>query len=201
MTDEVFGQIITGDDVRNAVITTLRRWVPTYLAAMARRTGRSGKDLPEFKSFATIFDINKYAEDIIPACVIVAPGIIETPIREKGGYKARWGVGIGAVVAGQDRDNTYQLATLYTAVVRTICVQKQSLGGFADGIVWVSERYDNLNTDDLRTIAAGTIQLGVDVVGAVDPTAGPKVPAVDLDVPIGDWPTVEQVLIDVEQGV
>jgi hypothetical protein len=194
--DEVFGQIITGDDVRNAMKETLQLWIGTYLAVIARKTGRAGGDLQGFKSYPTLFDINKYAEDIMPACVLVAPGILSTPILEKGGYRATWGVGLGCVVAGKDRDNTYQLATLYTAAARSLVLQHPSLGGFADGVNWISERYDNLDSSDVRTIAAGVIQFGVDVVDVVDPRAGTMTPAPDLPTPVDAWPAAEQVIID-----
>jgi hypothetical protein len=166
MSDDVLGPVITGDDVRNAVIATVKRWAPSYLAVMARRT-------------------------------VVAPGLLTQPTREKHGYRARWGVGIGCVVAGKDRDNTYSLATLYTAAVRSLVVQNSSLGGFADGTEWISERYDNLDTSDLRTIAAGIIQLGIDVVAVVNPRAGLGEPLVDITVQPPDQPVVDQVFIDV----
>jgi hypothetical protein len=170
-------------------------WAPSYLAVMARRTGHSKLDT--FKSYETVFDLTKYNEDIIPACVVVAPGLLTQPTREKHGYRARWGVGIGCVVAGKDRDNTYSLATLYTAAVRSLVVQNSSLGGFADGTEWISERYDNLDTSDLRTIAAGIIQLGIDVVAVVNPRAGLGEPLVDITVQPPDQPVVDQVFIDV----
>lgn len=204
MGDEIFGQIITGDDVRNAVKATVQKWIPTYLAVIARKTGRTGGDLKAYRSYPTLFDIHKYAEDIMPACVLVAPGLLTTPKREKGGYRATWGVGLGCVVSGKDRDNTYQLATLYTAATRSLIMQHSSLGDFADGVNWISERYDNLDSSDARTIAAGVIQLGVDVTSVLDPTAGPTHPivdAVDLPTPVDAWPTAQQVFIDVTQGV
>lgn len=194
----VFGPIVTGADVRVAVRETVRLWSRDYLSEIARHSGRATGDLPSFRTYASALDMEKFAEDQLPACIIVAPGLLDAPERKSKQYRAQWGVGVGVVVSGQDRDNTFELCELYTAAVRALIVQHPSLGDFAEGVSWVGERYDELGTDDLRTIAAGTVQLSVDVANVVDPTTGLTAPQDPTGDP-GDWGVVQEVVIDTQQ--
>jgi hypothetical protein len=191
----IFGSIITGSDVEAAVRTTVQRWQGDYLAEIAEQHGRARGDLPRFRSFLTTLDLDKFSEDQTPACLVVAPGTVELPEKWSEKYLARWAVGVGCVVSGQDEANTYELISLYAAAVRAMIVQHKSLGGFAENTVWASERYDELATSDLRTIAAGTVQFYVDVKDVVDTTLGPTTPSVDSTVPPGNWPTAQTVTV------
>jgi hypothetical protein len=197
----IYGPIVTGKAVVDAVVATVQMWGPDYIAEVSERSGRRRDEMPMFRSFATVYDLNKFDEDQLPSLVCVAPGTIESPIKHAKQLTARWGVGLAAVVSGQDADNTYELATLYIAAVRVLLLQKPSLGQFADGINWISERYENLPTTMPRTLAAGILQIGVDVNGVADPTQGPGRPSVDITAEPGDWPTIETVINDIEQGV
>lgn len=197
----IFGPIITGNDVVKAVNATINKWAPDYIAEISERSGRTREEMPMFRSFVPAYDLNKFDEDQVPAFVCIAPGIIDTPVKRAQQVTARWGVGCAAVVSGQDEQNTYELATLYIAAMRVLLLQKSSLGGFAQGINWISERYENLPTTMPRTLAAGILQIGVDVNGVADPTQGPGKPSLDITTPPGDWPIIETVINEIDQGV
>src|SRR5690606_6246252 len=97
-----------------------------------------------------------------------APGLTEAPRKERQEYITKWAIGVGAVVSGQDRDNTFDLAEIYAAAIRSLVMQQPSLSGFAAGIDWLGERFDELlGPEDLSTIAAGTLQLEVEVRGTL----------------------------------
>lgn len=196
----VYGEIITGTSVRRAAEATIRRWFPGYLAEVARQTGWDGPALPSFRSYVTSTDVDRMVEDQLPSCIIVAPGLADAPIRHGDGkYSAMWIVNMGVAVSGQDRENTMELAEMYAAALRTIMLQRRSLGGFAQGVEWVGEGFDELDRDDVRTLCVGYVQFLVDVAGIVDIYQGPTDPPVDPTDDPGEWPTVGSVSVTVEQ--
>lgn len=174
----VFGPIVTGKQVRTAMRNHLRTWMPTYLPEIGREDGRSGDALPQFRSWVSALDLpeGKFTEDQMPSCVIVAPGMTEEPVKQGQIFICRWAVSVGVCVSGQDRENTFDLSELYAAAVRAAVLQHSSLGGFASGIDWLGERYDDIPNSMLRTLAAGTVQFSVEVQGALMPGEGPDSP-------------------------
>lgn len=177
----IFGPIVTGMHVRRAMRQHLQRWFPTYIAEIARLHGKDPATMPLFKSWVSALDMpgGKYEEHQMPSCIIVAPGLLGEPVKRGGLSIATWGVSVGCVVSGQDRENTFDLSELYAAAVRGCVVQHSSLGGFATATDWIGERYDDIPNDMLRTLAAGTVQFAVEVQGAIMPGEGPDEPLVD----------------------
>lgn len=175
--DNVFGPIITGKHVRTAMRTHLRTWLPSYLAEVAREDDRP-TPLPMPQSWVSALDLveGKFTEDAIPSCVIVAPGLLEDPIKKGGMFIVRWAVSVGYVVSGQDRENTFDLSELCAAAVRGAVMHRPSLSGFASGIDWIGERYDDIPNEMARTLAAGTVQFGIEVQSALATVGGPDVP-------------------------
>lgn len=198
----VYGVIVTGHHVEKIMREHIQRWSLDYLAEVAEQSGtRSRGDLPGFRSYLPAIDLDKFDEDQVPSCVIVAPGIAERPIKDgNGNWRVRWAVGVGCVVSGQDRDNTFELTQLYAAAVRACVLQHQSLGSeLIAGVDWMGEVYDELDDDDARTLAAGQVQFGVDVYTAVDSRGGTAEPVTDPTAPAADWGTVETVDVVVQQ--
>lgn len=197
----VFRPIVTGGMVERAVRDTVKRWSRDYLAEVGFQNGRGRGALPNFRSYVPALDLEKFTEDQVPSCVIVAPGTLSEPVKHRSAYYATWQVGVGCVVSGQDRDNTFELLPLYAAAVRAILIQNPALGvDFVDGVSWLGERYDELSTNDLRTLAAGSVTFGITVPSAVDSRGGPaapsvvppSVPGVETPPPAdpGEWGTV-----------
>lgn len=193
----IYGEIITGKEVRQALEDTIKMWIPEYLAEVGAKYGFDRGDLPVFATYEPMIQWDKFDEDQIPLCLIIAPGTLDQPQVRDGKLRVRWGAGIGCVVSGQDRDNTWLLAEIYTAAVRTLLLQHPSLGGFSEGIVYISERFDTLPADTARTLGAGSLQVGVDVAAMVDMRAGPSSPAPDPTVPPGDWPIAATIPVEV----
>jgi len=177
----LFGPIVTGKQVRRAMHEHIRAWFPSYLAEVARGDGRDPSAVPVFRSYASMLDMpdGRFLEEQMPGCVIVAPGLLETPIKKSGLYIVRWAVNVGAIVSGQNKENTFDLSELYAAALRSAVVQNPGLGGFATATDWLGERYDEIPNAMERTLAAGTVQFSVEVQGAVDSREGPDAPLAD----------------------
>jgi hypothetical protein len=176
----VYGLIITADDVASAVVDHLRTWTSAYIGEISAQSGRPrcGEGaLPPFRSIDVASSFSKFPEDQVPACVVVCPGLSDTPIRGgDGAYLAEWSVGLGVVVSARDRDSTDELVRRYSAAVRAAMLQHPSLNGFAQGCRWIDEDYDELGYDDSRSIAAGIVSLGVEVPEVLNVYGGPKEP-------------------------
>jgi hypothetical protein len=194
-----YGRIITGADVETAAETTIKLWQADYLSEVASQSGLARGVLPQFRSYPRLLDISKWGEDQTPSCVISAPGTLQTPENRQRQVKARWALGIGCIVSAKDMPSTLRMAQLYTAAVRALILQHPSMGGLSDGVVFISERYDELDANDSRSIASGVVQFGVDVLGITDTSQGPSAPSSDATLPPGDWHTVTSVGVDVEK--
>lgn len=177
----VFGPIVTGRQVRLAMHAHLKLWIPTYLAEVARLEALDPATLPVFRSWVSALDLpdGRYEEHQMPSCVVVAPGLTTEPQRQGGAFITTWAVSVGCVVSGQDRENTFELAEVYAAAVRSAVIQNSSLGGFATATDWLGERYDDIPNDMLRTLAAGSVQFAVEVQSAILPSGGPDEPLVN----------------------
>lgn len=196
----IYQPIITGHDLEAAARDHLMLWSPDYLAEVGFQSGRARGDLAAFRSFLPALDLDKFAEDQVPSCVIVAPGLAEQPVKHGTKYRVRWQIGVGCVVSGQDRDNTFELTQLYAAAVRAAMIQHPSLGtDYIEGVVWLGERYDELGHDDARTLMAGSVTFGVDVPAAVDSRGGRPVPSGDPTAPVPAWGTVQQVTTELRR--
>lgn len=173
----IFGPVITGNDVENAVTDTLKLWMPTYLAEMERVSGRDPGVLPAPRSWSTVSTFYQYNDQQLPAAIVVSPGTDGEPERRGDGtYTAVWDVVVAILVKGQDAANANELAKLYAAAVRMIALQKGSLGGFAAGTDWFGETNDEVPPDYLPVGWVTGVPLRVRVDGVVTAFGGPATP-------------------------
>lgn len=197
----IFGPAVSALDVAYAFRRTIQAWQADYLAEVAVAGGRPRGSLPLFRSFVLAPDEDRFVEDQLPSCLIVVPDIVSIH-QGRGEYRATWDVRLGAVVSGQNRDNTLELTMLYTLALRMIALQKSSLKGhpdegrpaFAVGLDWIGERYDLLDFDEgRRTLGGGAVLLNVtvDSVVASGVMAGPSTPSADPTIDPGPAATVD----------
>jgi hypothetical protein len=209
MTD-IFGQVITATELEAAVLQTLENWFPVYIREIELQSPASpnGENvpynaLPLPKSYLTTDKVDRESADQLPSIVVVSPGLSgkNSPRQNGDGtFMVPWGVSVGVFVGGKDRTSTKRLVRLYTAVARMIMLQKQALGGFADGTTWLDESYDDVFAfTDQETIGAGSVIFEVWVDNVVQRYGGPASygqppPPPDPDTqPGSDWPVVETV--------
>jgi hypothetical protein len=205
---KIYGQIVTGGDVRTATIAHLKRWMPAMLAEVAAQSGRERGALPMFRSWNVDKTVDNWPEQQLPACVVVSSGLAATPVKHgDGSYRARWSIGVAAVVSALNQEATRELVELYTAALRAAMVQHPTLAQwdganwvpFALGVDWLDESYDELGFMDSRTIAAGIVSLGVEVDSVVDSAAGPVVPPADATAEPGNWGIVTATEITIKE--
>jgi hypothetical protein len=199
---DLFGPIVTGHDVEEAVRDHLKEWSVTYLAEMERLTGRDPETLPKVRSWTIEPDepATKWPEDQFPAVVVVSPGLVEQPYVEGDGtVYATWTIGLAALTSARTEQATRELAKVYAAHLRAIMLQRPSIGGFASDTHWLDEDYNILPTDTRRSLAAGYLVFNVTAAQVLNVYGGPTEPPDEPYEDPADWPTVDTTEVTAEK--
>jgi len=197
MTIDVFGTIKSADALEAAALATLEMWFNTYLREMEYQNGITPNSLISPMAYISANTIDRESSNQLPTIVAISPGFSgkEPYMTGDGLFKAFFSIGIGAFVSADNRINTMRLVRLYTAVARTIMIQKGSLGGFANGTVWLDESYyPDFDFTDTQTIGVGQAVFEVEVEAVAAKYAGPKTPDT---APGTEWPYVQTVNVTV----
>jgi hypothetical protein len=200
----IFGPIIDGGQVETWVTDTLKLWWRTYAREFELQHALPEDALPDPRSWIVAEDVEREGTDQLPAVVIVSPGLNgDEPIQQNDGrLLATWSIGVGIFVSAATRADTKKLVRQYTAIIRAIMLQKQSLGGHANAVHWTDESYDdNFNFTDELTISAGQVILDVAVADVINRFAGPVGPPDEDTQPGSEWHTADTVDVDlVKEG-
>lgn len=178
----VFGPIVSGEHVRAAVEETIRTWLPLYLEEFCRQNGIAAGRLPRPRSYVVATELPEgWPSDQMPMVVTTVPGLTEAPYSQGGGQiRARWTVAVGCVTVSTDRKAAHLLSHAYLSCIRTLLIQHQGLvSGFADGVDWLSEGTNMLDSDSNRTIMGSDLTISVQIEDAVNERRGPIDPEVD----------------------
>lgn len=193
----IFGEFITNDEVEQAVLNTVREWASTYLAEVERQKGMTAGDLPRPRSYVVASEFETIpGDEQLPMVIAIAPGLADPPSKNGSKrHRATWQVAVVVLVSVRRTadNNPRKVAGYYGAAVRGLLVQRPGLEGFAEGTTWVDESYQDVNTEDSRSLGAVRVVFDVEVDGVVTGDAGPVAPAPQGDplAPYDDPPEVE----------
>lgn len=194
----IFGTIISADQLEDAAVTTLESWFKTYSREFELQAGLPQDALPLPRSYTITEEVDRDSADQLPAVVVISPGLTGQPRQEgDGSFRATWALAVGIFVSARTRRDTSRLVRQYGAIIRAIMLQKQSLGGFADGTRWTDESYDDtFGFVDRQSISAGQVIFQVEVVDVTSRWAGPVAPTAPDPVtqPGSDWPLADTVV-------
>lgn len=198
----VFGGLVHGGIVEQAVGDTLKLWFPTYLREVERQHDRDQLALPAPRSYQLVSesdDPTRWLEDQLPSIIVMCPGFAEQPRHAgSGAYDARYSVSVAAIVSANTQGATRQLARLYGAAIAAILVQKPSLGGVANGLQWADESYDDIPADSARSLACVIEGFIVDMPAVLDSQAGPLVPDEEANEEGPEWPQVQTTDVELQ---
>lgn len=194
----VFGHFLTDWEVKVRLRDHLQEWMPDYLPN-ARRHGEAewGAEFSDFPLPASYTivprDPDRWAEDQLPAILVVSSGPTETMRRDGSGvYRGKFSIGVAAICSAGSEELTGLFADLYYKACEAILIDKPSLGGFAEGTI-PGGPSDNafLETSRDRTLASRFCDFQVTVDRILEVTGGPADHLVDPDTDPGDRPTVD----------
>jgi hypothetical protein len=195
----IFGTIVSDDQVEEAVIVTLQKWIPTYLSEVERQRGIDAGYYrrPESGSYYARTDFDKWPEEMLPAIIVIAPGIEDDPSKAGDGvYRGLFPIAVTCVVSSTNQIETRRYAQRLGAAIRAALVQHQSLGNALDdevrGVDWIGARNNELPPEGDRSIWANRQLFAVEVGDVVTKSAGPRNadPIVPSTAPYPDPPTV-----------
>jgi len=144
--------------LERAIVDTLDLHVMEYLDTFFPGTAPPG-------SITRRNTITNWVEEQLPCIVVASIGLVGDAPRKRGDahramYTLPFGVGIGTVVSAATQTDTRDLAEDYTACIRHLMLQYQSLGldaGIVEEVIYVDERYNELvDPDHNRSLLAGT---------------------------------------------
>lgn len=194
---DVYGQVLSARDVRQALLQTIQTWSADYIAEMASVTGLP---MAQFGTWEATYEHRTVAPDLTAACwtTCTTTDPKHPPLRQGDGtYSAVWIADANLQIYGQDWAQAADLVAAYTAAVRAAVLQHGSLGGFASATRWLGEASKEIEHQALRTVQVAVISFAVTVEGAVNSLAGPKTPTDPATPGASGGPTVDQVDITI----
>lgn len=176
----LYGQILTSEDVRLALVTHLETWTPAYIDEVARQRSTT---LPRFRGYATT------ADDTFPVCLTACAGTAgDIDLHGDGTITAAFAVGAAAVVAAATREEATAQAAWYGAAIRAAVLQHPDLSGFGAGMEWTGESLEEVAWDTTKAIMACVQRFTIWVNSVIDIGGGPATPPVDPTAVPGDFP-------------
>lgn len=204
-----WGPLLTSIDVDEAVLDTLRTWLPTYMTKIEEERSLEHGTLqrPKAGSYDNVIDDDQFPDYNLPAIVVTTAQTEGEPEQDgDGNYYAAWNVVVSAIVRGRNKKETRNLAAWFEGCVRRALVH-QGTELFGE-LKWrgsnVAPTSDPTNSG--RYLAAGmghyVVYTDKVVQEGVGPFAGdgdyPPADPDDPDTPYEDLVTVGKVSIDVQ---
>lgn len=197
----IFGRILTEDQIEDAVVDVLKKWIPTYLSEVERQVGVTAGTYkrPPSGSYIVRPDFEKWPEEHLPVIIVLNEGSDDDAAKEgRGIYRQSWLIGVAGVVSSIDQISTRRYAYRLGAAIRGVLAQHASLDGGLDGTVrgvdWVGGRNNELPSEDGRTLWATRQLFSVEIGDVLTKPGGPVSPDAeplpDPTDPYPDWATV-----------
>lgn len=205
--DDAYGPIYGGHSVQIAVVNTLKKWLPAYIADVNRHLG--GDILPYLtpESFRPPTD-RPWEADLDVQITCVVPGTTGTPKRSnETGIQSCWKADLDVFVyAGTDWQETLAITYAYGACARAAIVQHPALTGLAQTTNWLGESYFKGPDTGSRYSGIATINFEVNILNTVNQFAGPPSPEFAADgtptdpslLPLPAFPEVLDTSVDVD---
>jgi hypothetical protein len=194
---DIFRPIFDASVLEDAVIATLRAWMPTYIQEIEFQRGWERGRIQAPRTYGSRNEFSTFPDEAMPIVVVVSPGLADAARPDgEGRYIGWWSLGVGIVARANDEENTNRIAKVYAACARAILLQKQGLDGSwaFGGVEWIDENFSDIPTAEReRTIRSAQVIFRVWVDELVTRNAGPAHPAEPdpASQPGSDWPDVE----------
>jgi hypothetical protein len=187
---DVYGQVLSAYDVRQALLETIQTWSPQYITEIA---SVKAVTMAPFGLWEAIPENRALPPDLTAACwtTCTTTDPKRPPQRQGDGtYAAVWVADANIVLFGTDWQTTVDLIANYSAAVRALVLQHGSLGGFAVTTKWLGEASKELEHQRTRTVQLAVISFAVTVQGAVNTLVGPTTPTPPTPPGTSGGPTV-----------
>ena len=143
-------QLVTAQDVVDAVLATIRTYLPNVLPKVGDGTLLMPVSYARPSTGAARLDAA--ACPVVSVSVIGSEGVTE---REQGYLSMRWSLDVMALVRSADGtyESTMRDGALYAAALFTVLTERGDLGGIARDTYELAESYDDADPTAGRTLA------------------------------------------------
>jgi hypothetical protein len=195
--DTVFGDVVLPIDVENAVITTLKTWMPTYLRFIERRYGlgvESFEDVNSWRAADTMEE--RFVEQQIPAVQVMmtSPVDIDTHATSSTGV---FNGTIDVLVSSTQPEAARENAGYYGFALGLCLSQHAGLDGTLKvaGFGWEKLSVPAVGKPDSRWLALGSVEVALAIEGVFSRDAGPVEPVLGLP---EEFPTARETHVTLE---
>jgi hypothetical protein len=175
-----WGPLIIGTDVDDAMISSLKTWMPTYLKHFHDERG-----LPFVparpRTYANTFADQEFLDHQLPAIIVVTATTIATRGGPNKAYEGTWRCDIATIVRGKRPPATRFLASLYEGVVRQAVLNQARTTDVLQDVHYTGMRYEQVSdaSGSGRYLLAGVSSFNVYTDKIVEANAGPDIPDAD----------------------
>lgn len=208
----VWGPLLDGADVEQAVIAHLKHWLPAAISYVRKAKDPDEEKWPKREDGNYVEPIRGYSvshadavamrfpEDQLPLIVAQSPGHEDDPVVEEGGrVSAVYGIALSAIASSVTEEDAKELARLYASAARLAILQNPALDAgtgdaFADHVEMGRERNGQIRrgVEGERNLAICTIPYLIAVPSIMDVSGGPLDAPEDPEEEAPDWPTVKE---------
>lgn len=169
-----YGRIYGAGSVLEATYRTLEKWLPTYVVEFNRQIGAEILRVPIYRSIRTDYDTLSAASDQ-PRLEVTVPHTIGEVGQKGRSLQVTWRLSVEVHLYGTtDWQETQAMTMAYAAMVRTILVQNQDLGGLSNTVIFESEEYAEGEHTSTRTTGITLLLFAVTVMN-VQSIDGPPI--------------------------
>ncbi len=186
---DIYGPLVGGNTVQEAIYHTLETWLPAYIFEFNRVLG--GPILKVPKEYRVKPDNRTLTKEVEASILVICTGTNAPPTLNGHDTRATWQTQVSVCVGGSmDWQETQAITYAYGVAVRAAIAQHKGLGGVAETTVWTGERYLEKEHLATRTIGLLVIDFLVTTPTTIDPFAGP--PSPQYGAPGASEPSLEQ---------
>lgn len=211
MSQEIFGRIWHPGRLEEAVLATLKTWLPTYLNEVCEQETlflnsqlEDGDDpippvkLAQPESWALVSEYDRFPEDSLPAIIVAAPGAEGQPETDGGGIiRTAWRFEVSVTLTADTGRNARRNAQLYLAAIIACLMQRRSLGESMTATDFLDADYVDVPTEKRRTQIAAAAAFAAQIDQMVTTRGGPATPTPPDPMP-ETWPVVTETQIGTE---
>lgn len=162
-TSSQYGQVYGAGSVLEAGYRTIEKWLPSYVSEFNRQIGADILRVPIYRNILPDYDTLSSDSDK-PRLIVTVPHTIGNVGQKGRSYQVDWRLSVEVYLYGTtDWQETQAMTMAYAAMVRTLLVQNQTLGGLSRSVIFESEEYYEGEHTATRTTGITNLHFAVTV--------------------------------------
>jgi hypothetical protein len=172
---DVYGPIVGGMTIQEAMYNTIQKWLPAYIYEFNRNLGGNILAIP--KEYRVKPANRVLSRDLEASVLCVVNGTTGTPSTTGLTTRATWNAEVSVCVSGSmDWQETQAITHAYGAALRVAVAQHQSLGNVVSTTKWMGEKYLEGERTSTRTMGLIVINFQVTTASTMNINGGPPSP-------------------------